>query len=148
MNETYTTVVGNIVGAVGRRRAADGTPIANFRVASNERRWQAASGQWGDGDRLFVTVTCWRRLAENVLASFSAGDPVIVHGRLHTSEYEKDGARRSVIEMQGMAVGPDLTHCTSSITRTSGVAAGRRVPEGAAGEVRSDPAPAEVGVGA
>src|SRR5215212_4953370 len=38
VNETYTTVMGNIVGSVTRRELADGTAVANFRVASNERR--------------------------------------------------------------------------------------------------------------
>jgi len=118
MNETYLTVVGNLTGAVNRRQLADGKSVASFRVASNERRWNRSSGDWQDGDRLYVSVTCWRRQADNVLASLVAGDPVIVHGRLYTREYEKDGVRHWVTEMEAIGVGPDLTRCTASVLRT------------------------------
>jgi single-strand DNA-binding protein len=118
VNETYMTVTGNIVGAVGKRRLTDGTVIAAFRVASNERRYDRTSGTWGDGARLFVAVTCWRRLAENVLSSFVAGDPVIVHGRMYTRDFERDGARVWSTEMEAVAVGPDLARSVAVVTRT------------------------------
>ncbi|MGQ0575639.1 MAG: single-stranded DNA-binding protein [Pseudonocardia sp.] len=117
MNETYTTVAGNIVGAITKRTLADGTAVAGFRIASNERRWNKTSGSWGDGDRLFMAVTCWRRLAENVAASFVAGDPVVVHGRLYTREYTKDGTRNWVVELEALTVGPDLSRCSVAINR-------------------------------
>lgn len=117
MNETYTTVTGNIVGGVNRRQLADGTSVASFRIASNERRWNRATGAWGDGDHLYLSVTCWRRLADNVAESFSGGDPVIVHGRLYTRDYEKDGNRNWITELEALAVGPDLTRCTAAVTR-------------------------------
>ena len=153
MNETYTTVTGNIVGSVTRRELADGRAVASFRVASNERRWSRGANGWADGDHLYISVTCWRRLAENVAASFVGGDPVVVHGRLYTREYEKGGTRNWVIELEALAVGPDLTRCTAVVTR---IPRARR-PDGeavaAAPAPRSDsPAPVpvrvEAGVGA
>jgi single-strand DNA-binding protein len=157
VNETYTTVMGNIVGSVTRRELADGTAVANFRVASNERRWSRAQNGWADGDHLYISVTCWRRLAENVTASFVGGDPVIVHGRLYTRDYEKGGTRNWVTELEALAVGPDLTRCTAVVTRNprAGQADGEADGEGApaAPAPRSDsPAPVslpvEAGVGA
>lgn len=131
MHETYTTVVGNLISAANTRHLADGTSVVNFRVASNERRRDRATGEWTDGDRLYVSVTCWRRLAENVGASFVAGDPIIVHGRMYTRDYEKNGARYWVTEMEGLAVGPDLTRCTASVIRAKrGAFAGAEEPTG------------------
>lgn len=116
-NETVTTIVGNIASTVGKRTLADGTVVASFRLASNERRWNRAEGAWSDGDRLFLTVTCWRELGENVVRSFVSGDPVVVFGRLRTHRYERDGAPSARIEMEAIAVGPDLNRCSAVITR-------------------------------
>jgi single-strand DNA-binding protein len=118
MHETYTTVVGNVATRVDLRSLPDGTPLASFRVATNERRRDRATGSWRDGDSLFVNVTCWRALGENVHASLGVGDPVIVRGRLFTSSWEKDGRRQSAVEMEGYAVGPDLARSTAEVRRT------------------------------
>lgn len=117
MYETTTTIVGTLITAPNRRRLPDGTDVLSFRVASNERRYDRATDEWNDGDTLYVTVTCWRKLAANVHASFVTGDPVIVLGRLFTREYEKDGRRHSVTELEATAVGPDLARSTASVTR-------------------------------
>jgi single-strand DNA-binding protein len=131
--ETYTTVVGNLATRVDLRSVPDGTPVASFRVASNERRRDRGTGSWRDGDTLYVNVTCWRALAENVHASFGVGDPVVVHGRLFTRSWEKDGRRHSIVEMEGYAVGPDLARCRALVTRTSRTeAAGASVAEASA----------------
>jgi single-strand DNA-binding protein len=119
MHETYTTVVGNVATRVDLRSLPDGTPLASFRVATNERRRDRTTGSWRDGDSLFVNVTCWRALGENVHASLGVGDPVIVHGRLFTSSWERDGRRQSTMEMEGYAVGPDLARSTAAVRRAN-----------------------------
>jgi single-strand DNA-binding protein len=140
---TYTTVVGNLATRVDLRSVPDGTPVASFRVASNERRRDRATGSWRDGDTLYVNVTCWRSLAENVHASFGVGDPVVVHGRLFTRSWEKDGRRQSVVEMEGYAVGPDLARSRALVTRTGRTdaadAAGARVAVAEASTAAPDP---------
>ncbi|WP_214371277.1 single-stranded DNA-binding protein [Pseudonocardia sp. H11422] len=118
MNEIYATVVGNIVGDIRRRRLTDGTELASFRVASNERRYDKSTGTWVAGETSYVSVTCWRRLGQNVAASFVKGDPVMVYGRLYTREYEKDGQTRTDVSLEAYAVGPDLTWCTAALTRS------------------------------
>jgi single-strand DNA-binding protein len=92
-------------------------------VACTERRYDRGAESWVDAGKLYASVTCWRRLAENVHASFVTGDPIIVYGRLHTREFEKDGQLRSVTEVEASAVGPDLTRCTAALTRTKRAAA-------------------------
>jgi single-strand DNA-binding protein len=117
MNETQATVVGNIVTAISTRTLDDGTVVANFRVGNNERRYDRSSDRWVPGERLYVQVQCWRRLAENTAASLEMGDPVVVTGRLFTRSYEHEGARRFVVTLDAHAVAADLSRCTAAINR-------------------------------
>jgi single-strand DNA-binding protein len=118
MNETQVTVVGNVVTAISKRRLDDGTVVANFRVGNNERRYDRSTDRWVPGERLYVQVQCWRRLAENAAASLALGDPVVVTGRLFTRNYEHDGQRRSVVTLDAHTVAADLSRCTASIVRS------------------------------
>ena len=117
MFETPLTVVGNIVNDPIRRTVGD-QEVMKFRVASNSRR-RGADGKWEAGNSLFVTVNCWGRLVSGVGASLGKGSPVIVTGHVHTSEYEdRDGIRRSTLEMRASSVGPDLSRCIARIEKT------------------------------
>ena len=117
MNETHVTVVGRIISEPQLRQTRNDVEVANFRLASNERRFDKESQQWIDGDSLYVDVTCWRRLAFGVHACLAKGDPVVVTGRLYTRGFEVDGKRRSVTEMEATSVGPDLARCTLNVHR-------------------------------
>jgi len=120
MFETPLTVVGNIVNDLSRRTVGD-QEVLKFRVASNSRR-RAADGTWEPGNSLFVTVNCWGRLVSGVGASLGKGSAVIVAGHVHTSEYEdRDGIRRSTLEMRATAVGPDLSRCIARVEKTVSV---------------------------
>ncbi len=112
MNETLVTIIGTVITDVTPKKTQDGTRIASFRVASNQRKFDKESQAWVDGDSLFVAVTCWRDLAKHVSASLVKGDPVIVMGRLYTRQYEQEGQRRSITELDARTVGPDLARCT------------------------------------
>jgi single-strand DNA-binding protein len=117
MFETPITVVGNIVNDPTGRRVGD-QEVFKFRVASNSRR-RTADGTWEPGNSLFVTVNCWGRMVTGVGAALRKGDPVIVVGHVYTSEYEdRDGNRRSSVEMRATAVGPDLSRSIVRIEKT------------------------------
>ena len=108
MFETPLTVVGHIVNDPQRRQVGD-QEVIKFRVASNSRR-RAADGSWEPGNSLFITVNCWGKLVSGVGAAMGKGAPVIATGHVYTSEYEdRDGNRRSSLEMRAIAVGPDLS---------------------------------------
>ena len=114
MFDTPITVVGNIVTRPDRRRVGD-QELIKFRVASNSRR-RTADGNWEPGNSFFVTVNCWGRLVTGVGAALGKGDPVVVVGYVYTSEYEdKDGNRRSSVEVRATSVGPDLARCVARI---------------------------------
>jgi single-strand DNA-binding protein len=135
MFETPFTVVGTIVNDPVRRRVGD-QEVIKFRLASNSRR-RSAEGTWEPGQSLFVTVSCWGRLVTGVGASLGKGHAVIVVGQIHTNEYEdRDGNRRSSVEVRATAVGPDLSRCIARVSnvRHSG-ADGQAEPAPADGEV-------------
>jgi single-strand DNA-binding protein len=140
MYETLVTVVGNVVDAPSRKNIDGGTTVCNFRVASTARRFERKTGTWVDGDSLFLKVTCWRQLADNVAASVHKGDPVVVTGRLFTKSYEKDGQRRSSYEMEAHSIGHDLARGTSEFTRPQ-----RPTPTYEVEEARNHDEPSEFG---
>jgi len=108
MFETHLTVVGRIVTDL-RRRIVNNQELISFRVASNSRR-RNGEGTWEPGNSFFITVNCWGKLVTGVGAALYKGAPVTVVGDVFTSEYEdKDGLRRSSLEMRATAVGPDLS---------------------------------------
>ncbi|WP_442781272.1 single-stranded DNA-binding protein [Arthrobacter sp. MMS18-M83] len=51
----------------------EGTPVANFTVASTPRTFDPASNEWKDSETLFLRATVWREMAENVAASLIIG---------------------------------------------------------------------------
>lgn len=107
MFETPITVVGRLVSDPKRRTVGE-QDVVKFRMASNTRR-RTDDGNWEPGDSLFVNVDCWGRLVTGVAASLKKGDAVIVVGNVHTSEYDdREGVRRSSLELRATAVGPDL----------------------------------------
>src|SRR5436189_802655 len=121
MFETYLTIVGHIVTEPQRRRVGS-EELIKFRVASNSRR-RTSDGGWEPGNSLFVTVNCWGRLVTGVGAALRKGDPVIVVGHIYTSEYEdRDGNRRSTLEMRATSVGPDLSRSIVRIIEKTGSA--------------------------
>lgn len=137
MFETPITVVGNIVNNPFRQRVGD-QEVMRFRVASNSRR-RTPDGSWEPGNSLFVSVSCWGRLVTGVGASLGKGDAVIVVGQVYTSEYDdREGVRRSSVEIRATAVGPDLSRCVARVEtlRQAGVSSGDDAPA----EVPSDTA--------
>jgi single-strand DNA-binding protein len=118
MFETPLTVVGHIVNDLQRRKVGD-QEVIKFRVASNSRR-RTGDGSWEPGNSLFITVNCWGKLVTGVGAALGKGAPVIVVGHVYTSEYEdRDGNRRSSLEMRATSVGPDLSRVIVRIEKPS-----------------------------
>ena len=143
MFETPMTVVGRIVTDL-RRRVVGDQEVISFRVASNSRR-RTGDGSWEPGNSLYITVNCWGRLITGVGAALYKGAPVIVTGIVHTSEYEdKDGIKRSSLEMRANTVGPDLARVVVRIEQPPRPAAseeGEAVadPDGESDEAGTDP---------
>jgi single-strand DNA-binding protein len=126
MNDVMMTVVGNVVRDVELRFTTSGDPVASFRVASNTRRFDRASERWVEGDTHYLTVTCWRNLASNVVASLKKGMPVLVYGRLRSREVTRTVGETTQIvryqDVEAYSVGPDLARGTAEFSRVKSAA--------------------------
>jgi single-strand DNA-binding protein len=109
-NETTTTLAGNLTADPELRFTGGGVAVAHFTVASTSSVQDGSSGEWRDGDTLFLRCTVWRRMAEHV-ASLRKGNRVVVIGRLQQRTYETDdGRKRSSIELVADEVSVSLRH--------------------------------------
>lgn len=145
MNETPLTVVGNLTADPDVRFTASGAAVANFTVASTPRKFDKATGQWQEQEALFLRCSCWRQLAENVSESLTRGQRVVVQGRLRQRSYEnRDGEKRTVVELEVDDVGPSLRWATAEVRK-----ADRSGPSTPAAPSGSDPwaRPAPAGAG-
>ena len=119
-NETTITITGNLVDDPELRFTPAGQPVAKFRIASTPRFRDSATGEWKDGDTLFLTCQVWRQQAENVTESLRRGMRAIVTGRLRQRSYEtQEGEKRTVYELQVDEAGPSLRSATAKVTMAS-----------------------------
>ena len=123
--DTQITIAGNLVDDPQLRFTASGQAVASFRVASTPRYRDNQTGEWKDGDSLFLTCNVWRQAAENVAESLQRGMRVIVQGRLRQRSYEtREGQQRTVYEVEVDDVGPSLRNASAKVTKTSRSGAG------------------------
>jgi single-strand DNA-binding protein len=116
--DTQITIAGNLVDDPELRFTPAGQPVARFRVASTPRFRDNSTGEWKDGDSLFLTCNVWRQAAENVAESLQRGMRVIVSGRLRQRSYEtKEGEKRTVYEVEVDDVGPSLRNASAKVAR-------------------------------
>ena len=74
--ETIITVVGNLTSDPELRYTPAGAAVANFTIASTPRTYNRQTGQWEDGEALFLRASIWRDYAENVARDPEKGEPV------------------------------------------------------------------------
>jgi single-strand DNA-binding protein len=118
--DTAITIAGNLVDDPELRFTPAGQPVARFRVASTPRFRDNATGEWKDGDSLFLTCNVWRQAAENVAESLTRGMRVIVSGRLRQRSYEtKEGEKRTVYEIEVDDVGPSLRNASAKVNKVA-----------------------------
>jgi single-strand DNA-binding protein len=123
--DTQITIAGNLVDDPELRFTPAGQPVARFRVASTPRFRDNQTGEWKDGDSLFLTCNVWRQAAENVAESLTRGMRVIVSGRLRQRSYEtKEGEKRTVYEVEVDDVGPSLRNASAKVNRVARSGAG------------------------
>lgn len=72
--------------------------IAKDRIRDN-------TGNWTDGDPLFIDIVLGGPSSEHLYESIVKGDTILVTGKLKQREYEKDGEKRTVIEIRADNIG-------------------------------------------
>jgi len=142
--DTQITIAGNLVDDPELRFTPAGQPVARFRVASTPRFRDNSTGEWKDGDSLFLTCNVWRQAAENAAESLYPGMRVNVAGRLRQRSYEtKEGEKRTVYEVEVDDVGPSLRNASAKVNKVArstgngggqgGSAGASRAADGASG---------------
>lgn len=112
--EALVTISGWVGGEIEFRN--NKTATASFRVACTPRVWRP--GGWVDGETTWLTVTCFRTLAENATASIAKGDAVVVSGKLRTQTWERDGVSYERMVLEAQIIGHDLTRGTSAFRKS------------------------------
>ena len=116
--ETTITVIGNLTGDPELRFTPNGAAVANFTIASTPRVFERSSGEWKEGETLFLRASVWREAAENVAETLRKGMRVIAQGKLKSRSYEtKEGERRTSMELEIEEIGPSLRFASANVNR-------------------------------
>src|SRR4051812_10807399 len=132
-NETSITVVGNLTADPELRFLPNGTAMVKFTIASTPRSLDKESGQWKDGEALFLNCTGWRDIAGNIAESLTKGTRVVVQGRLRQERWEdkETGQKRSGYSLDVDEIGPSLRFAQVKVTRMSRKGGDGFVPDSA-----------------
>ena len=123
MNDLIMTVNGWVATDPSQHVGPTGARLTSFRLASTSRFFDRDKGEWTDGRTEWFTVKVFRNAAITVANSVKKGQPVTVHGRFRTSEWEGEGGTRTDLVIDATSVGHDLTRGTAEFTRAFGDAA-------------------------
>ena len=91
-------VSGNLTRDAELRRTAAGNAVVSFGIAVNERRLNSQTGDYEDVPNFF-DVVMWGKYAEAVSGALVKGQHVTVAGKLRQSTWERDGQKRSKVEI-------------------------------------------------
>jgi single-strand DNA-binding protein len=127
--ERLVTVVGNLTADPELRHTTSGLSVAGFTIASTPRVFNRDRNEFVDGEPLFLRCSLWRQTGENAAASLSRGMRVIVTGRLRQRTFDdKEGQRRTTIEIDAEDVAVSLTYATAQVTKTFRAAQSTQTP--------------------
>lgn len=132
-----TTVIGNTTSEIEIRYTQSGKAVGNVTVAVSDRKFDKQTNQWVDGDVWFARCTMWGELAEHAAASIPKGTRVVGFGRIVQRDWEdKDGGKRSAVEVTLEEIGPSLRYATAQVSRaaSTGGTQGSNNPSVAPGE--------------
>lgn len=98
MGINRVVVSGNLTREPELRQTASGLPVLGIGMAVNDRRKNPQTGEWEDCPN-FVDCTLFGSRGEAVATHLHKGSKVCIEGKLRWSQWEKDGQKRSKIEV-------------------------------------------------
>lgn len=108
MNETYVTILGNVVDEPVLRTTSSGDPFVTFRLASTPRRRRPGSNEFVNGDSNFYDVVAFRQLALHVGSSVRKSQPLIIFGQLRVQQWSSGDKRGTKVTVEATSIGHDL----------------------------------------
>lgn len=97
MSINRVAISGNIGNDPDLRQTASGVQVLSFSVAVNDRV-KGEDGQWTDRPN-WIDCTMFGARAQSVSRFLSKGSKVAIEGKLRWSQWERDGQKRSKIEV-------------------------------------------------
>lgn len=98
MSINRVIISGNLTRDPELRSTASGLPVLGFGVAVNDRRKNQQTGDWEDYPN-FIDCTMFGARAESLSRFLSKGTKVSIEGKLRWSQWEREGQKRSKIEV-------------------------------------------------
>lgn len=98
MSINRVCVTGNLTRDPELRSTQSGSQVLSFGIAVNDRRRNAQTGEWEDYPN-FVDCTMFGTRAEKIANYIAKGSKVAIDGKLRYSSWERDGERRSKLEV-------------------------------------------------
>lgn len=98
MSINRVVLSGNLTRDPEVRTTQSGMPVMSLGIAVNDRRKNSQTGEWEDYAN-FVDCTMFGNRAQNVSQYLSKGQRVMIDGKLRYSQWERDGQKRSKIEV-------------------------------------------------
>lgn len=98
MSINRVLVTGNLTRDPELRATQSGSQVLSFGIAVNDRRKNQQTGEWEDYPN-FVDCTMFGTRAEKIANYIAKGSKVAIEGKLRYSSWERDGERRSKLEV-------------------------------------------------
>ena len=98
MSINKAIISGNLTRDPEIKSTAGGSCVMKFSVAANDRTKNQQTGQWEDRPN-FIDCTMFGARAESVSRFLHKGAKVAIEGKLRWSQWEKNGEKRSKVEV-------------------------------------------------
>ena len=96
-------IAGNLTKDPVFRQTTNGTPVANFSIASN-RKYRDANNQWQE-EVCYVGIVAWNRLADSCTNRLKKGSAVLIDGELQSHLLKSDdGFSRNIVEIKARRI--------------------------------------------
>ncbi|MDO5426886.1 MAG: single-stranded DNA-binding protein [Coriobacteriia bacterium] len=157
MSINRVNVSGNLTRDPELRQTAGGMSVLSFGIAVNDRRKNSQTGEWEDYPN-FLDCTLFGARADGLSKILTKGSKVAIDGKLRWSQWERDGQKRSKVEIivdsldfmsqrnggqaPAVASAPAAAPVASPATETFGAGTGEAAPVASA----PAPEPADAGV--
>lgn len=116
--EPLITVCGNLVADPEPRISQSGKSWVTFRIANTPRVKDRQTGDYVDGEPLWIGCRAFGEYADHITQSLTKGTRVIVQGRLTQRSYtDNQGQQRTSLDLEVEEVGPSLRFATATVTR-------------------------------
>lgn len=117
MADNTITIIGNLTRDPELRFTQAGKSVTSFGLAVNRR--YMVNNEWKDAETQFFNVTVWGQPGENLAASCSKGDRLVVLGRIEFRKYEnKEGQTVTTHDIAADEVAVSMRYATAQVERT------------------------------